>query len=68
MNLSFIYTFLRNVYRSCYIYILIMFRIIYIYIYIYIYIHEYAYDKFPDVFRMGTFIDSIHIKLWSPSK
>ena len=22
-----------------------------------------AYDKFPDVFRMGTFIDSTHIKL-----
>ena len=22
-----------------------------------------AYDKFPDVFRMGTFIDSTHMKL-----
>ena len=22
-----------------------------------------AYDKFPDIFRMGTFIDSTHIKL-----
>ena len=22
-----------------------------------------AYDKFPDFFRMGTFIDSTHIKL-----
>ena len=26
-----------------------------------------AYDKFP-FFRMGTFIDSTHMKLWSPSK
>ena len=22
-----------------------------------------AYNKFPDFFRMGTFIDSIHMKL-----
>ena len=22
-----------------------------------------AYDKFPDLFRMGTFIDSTHMKL-----
>ena len=22
-----------------------------------------AYDKFPDFFRMGTFIDSTHVKL-----
>ena len=22
-----------------------------------------AYDKFPDFFRMGTFIDSTHMKL-----
>ena len=22
-----------------------------------------AYDKFPDIFRMGTFIDSTHMKL-----
>ena len=27
-----------------------------------------AYDKFPDFFRMGTFIDSTHMKLQSPSK
>ena len=27
-----------------------------------------AYDKFPDFFRMGTFIDSTHMKLKSPSK
>ena len=25
-------------------------------------------NKFPDVFRMGTFIDSTHLKLESPSK
>ena len=25
-------------------------------------------NKFPDFFRMGTFIDSTHIKLYSPSK
>ena len=25
-------------------------------------------NKFPDFFRMGTFIDSTHIKLWPPSK
>ena len=35
---------------------------IYIYIYIYIYIQG-AYDKFPDFFRCGTFIDSTHMKL-----
>ena len=33
-----------------------------IYIYIYIYIRG-ACDKFPDFFRMGTFIDSTHMKL-----
>ena len=27
-----------------------------------------AYDKFPDFFHMGTFIDSKHMKLSSPSK
>ena len=27
-----------------------------------------AYDKFPDFFRMSTFIDSTHMKLYSPSK
>ena len=27
-----------------------------------------AYDKFPDFFRIGTFIDSTHMKLYSPSK
>ena len=31
-------------------------------IYIYIYIRG-AYDKFPDFFRMGTFIYSTHMKL-----
>ena len=31
-------------------------------IYIYIYIRG-AYDKFPDFFGMGTFIDSTHMKL-----
>ena len=27
-----------------------------------------AYDEFPDFFRMGTFIDSTHMKLLSPEK
>ena len=27
-----------------------------------------TYDKFPDFFRMGTFIDGAHMKLWSSSK
>ena len=27
-----------------------------------------ADDKFPDFFRVGTFIDSTHVKLKSPSK
>ena len=27
-----------------------------------------TYDKFPDFFHMGTFIDSTHMKLYSPSK
>ena len=27
-----------------------------------------AYDKFQDFFRVGTFIDSTHMKLYSPSK
>ena len=47
---------------------------LYIYIYIYIYIYECvklfvcvyirgSLNKFPDFFRMGTFIDSTHIKL-----
>ena len=26
-----------------------------------------AYDRFPDFFRMGTFIDSTHMKLYSTS-
>ena len=39
----------------------------YIYIYIYIYIGG-SLNKFPDVFRMATFIDSTHIKLYSPSE
>ena len=33
-----------------------------LYVYIYIYMQG-AHKKFPDVFRMGTFIDSIHMKL-----
>ena len=33
-----------------------------IYIYIYIYIWG-SLNKFPDFFYMGTFIDSIHMKL-----
>ena len=36
--------------------------IVYIYIYIYIYIRG-SFNNFPDFFRMGTFIDSTHIKL-----
>ena len=35
---------------------------VYIYIYIYIYIQE-SLNKFPDFFRIGTFIDSTHMKL-----
>ena len=27
-----------------------------------------AYDKFPDFFHMGTFIDSTHMKFLSPWK
>ena len=27
-----------------------------------------ACDKFPDLFRVGTFIDSTHVKLESPLK
>ena len=34
----------------------------YIYIYIYIYIRR-SLNKFPAFFRMGTFIDSTHMKL-----
>ena len=33
-----------------------------LFIYIYIYIQG-AYDRFQDFFRMGTFIDSTHMKL-----
>ena len=36
-----------------------------IYIYIYIYIRG-AYDKFPDFFCMGTFIDSTYMKTIVP--
>ena len=39
----------------------------YIYIYIYIYIRE-SLNKFPEFFRMGTFINSTHMKLKPPSK
>ena len=35
-----------------------------LHIYIYIYI-RWSLNKFPDFFRMGTFIDSIHMKLKS---
>ena len=38
-----------------------------IYIYIYIYIRG-SLNKFPDFFRMGTFIDSTHRKFLLPSK
>ena len=31
-------------------------------LYAFVYIRR-AYDKFPDFFRMGTFIDSTHMKL-----
>ena len=35
-----------------------------IYLSIYLSIYQWdAYDKFPDFFRMGTFIDSTHMKL-----
>ena len=34
----------------------------YIYVYIYIYIRG-SLKKFPDFFRMGTFIDNTHMKL-----
>ena len=40
---------------------------LYVYIYIYIYIRG-SLNKFPDFFRMGTFIDSTHMKYLSPSK
>ena len=35
----------------------------YMFIYIYIYIYTYKVHKFPEYFRMGTFIDSTHMKL-----
>ena len=52
-----------------------MFAYIYIYTFTfyryYIYgVYEYvrgSLNKFPDFFRMGTFIDSTHMKLYSPS-
>ena len=34
----------------------------YMCVYIYIYIRG-SFNKFPDFFRMGTFIDSTHMKL-----
>ena len=45
----------------------------YKYSYIHRYIHRFlniqgSLNKFPDFFRMGTFIDSTHMKLKSPSK
>ena len=49
-----------------------MYTCIYIYIYIYVNMYRYVYmckhvcgslNKFPDFFRMGTFIDSTHMKL-----
>ena len=33
-----------------------------------IYKNKYNFNKFPDFFRMGTFIDSTHMKLSSPLK
>ena len=39
-----------------------IFFFVYVYIYIYIYTQG-AHNKFPDFFRMGTFIDSAHMKL-----
>ena len=33
----------------------------------YIYIQG-SLNKFPNFFRMGTFIDSTHMKLYSPTK
>ena len=36
-------------------------------IYVYIYIRG-SLNKFPDFFRMDTFIDSTRMKLLSPSK
>ena len=56
-------------YVRVYIYVCMYVRI-YIYIYrcacIYLCVCIYirgAYDKFPDIFRMSTFIDSTHMKL-----
>ena len=41
----------------------------YIYIYTYIYLHiRGSLNKFPEFFRMGSFTDSTHMKLKSPSK
>ena len=48
-----------------------MYKYMYIHIYVHTYIYVYTYmhiyirgslNKFPDFFRMGTFIDSIHIQ------
>ena len=53
-------------FSSCYtIYIYIYICVcMYVCVCIYIYIHiQGAYDKFPDFFRMGTFIDTTHMKL-----
>ena len=47
------------IYRHIYMYI---YGYICMYIYIYIYLRG-ACNKFPDFFRMGTFIDSTHMKL-----
>ena len=43
-----------------------MYICIYVYKYVHIYIYIYirgSLNKFPDFFRMGTFIDSTHLKL-----
>ena len=56
----YIYTY---IYMRIYMYIYVC---VYIYIYIYICICVYirgSLNKFPDFFRMGTFIDSTHMKL-----
>ena len=44
-----------------------MFICIYIYIYVCMFIQG-SLNKFSDFFCMGTFIDSTHMKLKSPSK
>ena len=74
--ITYIYIYIY-IYTHTYIYIYIYILYIYIYIYthtnLYLYIHKHiyiyirgAYDKFPDIFRMCTFIDSTHMKTLVP--